>query len=161
MRPYRVVMKWMRRDKRQRFTQLLQEIELTPHKISPFTSVTLELQSSGLDEVGDILLTQISPTQVDFDTLIGKIDDRDPDPDTNFFYEITQLRRCAGEPPIPPGRYTPTSIPSFDAGKYEWSIVLRTQQQRPSAVPNENTPDRDQTFKPLRLPRKPRSPLRT
>ncbi len=161
MRPYRVVLKWLRRNRDQRFVEEIRSLELTPHKISTFTGVDIEVQASGYDEIGDIVLSQVSPTQVGFDDLIGKIDDKDPDPDTNFFYEITQLTRCVGERPIPPGRYTPTSIPSFDAQDFGWSIVLRTQQQRRSATPDENTPDRDQTFKPSRLPRRPRSPLRT
>jgi hypothetical protein len=159
LRPYRVSMVWLGRDRKQRFTETVRKIELVPVKVSAFTAVSWDVSASGMVRDGDIVLSEVSPTQVDYNTLLGKIDDYDPDPGVNFFYEVEQIARCAGGNGFASGRYTPTSIPSFNGDRFEWTIALAAQQQY--RAPEGTTPDRDQTFRPASQRRPRRSILRT
>lgn len=157
LRPYRVTVLWLRRDRQQRFSEVVRSLELVPVQISSLASVDRPLGPSGANVEGEILLTEISPTQADYDTLLGKLEGEDPPDDVSFFYEIQQMPRCSSSTPIAPGRYAPSSIPYFDAEQFQWVIGLTAQQQpRDSA----DVADRDQTFTPARV-RRPRSLLRT
>ena len=162
LRPYRVFLVWWDRDRRQRFTEesVVRRVELVPVKVGSFDSVRWELSPSGMYDDGLIQLSQVSPAQVDAKTLLGKLDGEDPPPGVEFFYEVVQHKRCPDDR-VQPGRYTPAAVPYFDAERFEWVVVLGTQQAARSTAPDRDTPDRDNTFKPARLRRKHRNTLRT
>lgn len=145
LRAYRVKLVWVKRDRRQRYSETLREVELVPVNISSFTGIGWQANFLGMDnDQGELVLTEISPAQVDFDDLQGKWEGEDPPHDVRFFYEIQQLQRCEGGPPIKPGRYTPASLPAYLADDFQWTIVLTSQIVHRGA---EGTPDnRDQVF---------------
>jgi len=161
LRPYRVRLVWWERDGRQRFTKIYRELELTPVQVSTFNDLDWELTEAGMQDQGDLLLSEISPVQVDQATLLGKIDGADPPPGVEFFYEVQQIGRCVGTPPINPGRFTPTAIPYLDGEQFQYFMVIGSQNHPRAAAPGPDTPDRDNTFKPARLRRRRRGTLRT
>lgn len=162
LRPYRVFLTWIRRNARQRYTDadVVRKIELMPVKVGPFDGVRWELSPVGMYDDGLVQLTQVSPSQVDDRTLLGKLDGDDPPPDVEFFYEVERIGRCPDED-VQPGRYTPAAVPYLDAERFEYVVVLDTQQNARAKQANADTVDGDNTFKPARLRRKTRSTLRT
>jgi hypothetical protein len=161
MRPYRVSLVWVERNARQRYVTEVRRLELMPVKVSSFDAVAWKLKVVGTSEDGDVFLSEISPTQVTYPLLLGKLDGLDPPPEVDFYYEIQRISRCVGDAPQDPGRYTPVSIPSFSGEDFEWTISLRAQQQQRSAVPTALAPDRDQGFAPASTRPVPGGVLRT
>ncbi len=147
-RPYRVMLLWTERDNRQR-AKPFKAIELIPVKISTTNGVARTLSESGMDRIGTIQLSEISPAQVEYLDLLGKIDGQDPGPNIEFFYEVSRQRRCAtGISSGPPYRFVPSVEPYFDAENYEWTISLMDQNINRSDLGDPTAPaDRDETFR--------------
>jgi len=105
------------------------ELVLPTPKVAELSSLRRDLQSIGVDEVGSLRVSEISP-RYNEDKLIGLSDDGDPIPeDQNFYWEIEFVRP-------PPGlgvrrRFTPKSTPSYDPLRFQWSIdLLRASEER-------------------------------
>ena len=145
LRAYRVKLLWVGRDSKQRYSNTVLEVELVPVQVTTFTGIGWQANFVGMDtNQGEVVLTEVSPAQVGFDDLQGKLNGEDPPDDVRFFYELEQIPRCAGRPGIRPGRYTPASLPSYSAEEFQWSIVLASQiVRRDRAGADDN---RDQVF---------------
>jgi hypothetical protein len=138
-RPYRVKLVWVKRDNSQRFTQVLREIELVPVLISTLTGQAWQATTLGADEgPGDLSISEISPAQVNDLDLLGKINGSDVDYDVDFFYEIQQIPRCAGDNPRP-YRFVPSSLPHYSAEDYQWAINVVAQNNARGADGSDNS----------------------
>jgi hypothetical protein len=148
-RPYRVMLLWTHRNTRQRSTPF-KAIELIPVQVTTVTDVGRVMTPSGMETQGGITLSNISPTQVDHNVLLGKIDNQDPGQDIEFFYEVSLQSRCTLElPGGAPYRFTPASEPYFNAESYEWTINLTDQNMSRSDLSDPTAPaDRDESFRP-------------
>ena len=130
LRPYRVFLVWRRRRREiapGREHVITRRIELVPVQLVALDSTDLELTSVGLDAVGGITLTQISPLQVSDDDLRGKIEGRDLDPsEEEFFYEVLH-RPMPGQTTPKRRRYILASEPHHDGETFEYVGSLRAQ----------------------------------
>ncbi len=148
-RPYRVMLLWSHRNTRQRSTPF-RAIELIPVQVTTSTDVARIMTPSGMERQGGIVLSNISPAQVGYNDLLGKLDNQNPGHDIEFFYEVSLQSRCTLElPGGEPYRYTPASEPYFDAENYEWIINLTDQNMSRSDLTDPTAPaDRDESFRP-------------
>jgi hypothetical protein len=91
-------------------------------KVQALDSMNQVLQSAGLDEVGTIRVTDISPAYTE-DQLVGVGPQGEPIPsDENFYWEITFPR------PLPQmavqRRYTVSGVPNYNPTRFGWSVAL-------------------------------------
>lgn len=98
-------------------TQILPGVQ-----VSALTAQSQTLQSAGLDEVGTIIVSEISPSYTE-DELLGIGPQGQPIPaDQQFYWEITYPR------PYPDAavrrRYTVDSSPDYRATQFDWKVVL-------------------------------------
>ncbi|MAF27871.1 MAG: hypothetical protein CL819_01325 [Croceicoccus sp.] len=152
LRGYRVWLVWQRRNNRQRFEEL-KRIELMPVLVSSTADVDWESTVSGMADAGEITLTEISPAQTNGRELFGEVAEFDYhlDPDIEFFYEISVRARCPGDTAeIQPGRYTPSSLPYYDAENFQWTITLVDQEGARTQPPPLGLDDRDGAYQPER-----------
>ncbi len=169
LRGYRVFLIWQKRDNKQRFVEF-KRIQLYPVKVTSLTGVGWQSSPSGMLQQGEITISEISPAQADGRTLFGQVQELNYslDPDIEFFYEVQPRDRCASDAlGVQPARFTPSSLPYYDAEGFQWVVDLVDQEApQTQPPPASDTPDRDGTFQPqadtLRARRgRKRSPLRT
>jgi hypothetical protein len=103
-------------------------IEPTP-KITDFTALQEVLQPVGLDEIGGILVSEISGRYTE-DELRGlKPGETEIPPNVEFFYEIEYPRADNG--PVTKRRFFPRSAPAYESGALQWSLRLeKTAENR-------------------------------
>lgn len=149
LRGYRVFLVWQRRDSNQRFQEINRK-ELFPVQVSSLAGVAYESSPSGMQPEGDVVLTELSPAQTNTRELLGRVPDLNYhlDPDIEFFYEVTPRARCVGDNPVP-GRFTPASLPYYDAENFQITINL-VDQEAPRTPVTGDTADRDGAFQPKR-----------
>lgn len=132
LRPYRVFLTWRRRNRNlppNRPFQVIKRIELIPVNVVALDGTDLELTSVGLDAIGGLTLTQISPAQVGDTDLRGKLDGRDLVPsEEEFFYEVVH-RPFPGQSTPPRRRYILTGEPHHDGIGFQYTVNLRAQAQ--------------------------------
>lgn len=145
LRGYRVWLVWRKRDRKQRAEEL-RRVELFPVLVSSTAAIDWESSFSGMRASGDIVLTEISPAQVSGRELFGYIDDRTRDPDVEFFYEVERRERCPSDPNSVPGRFTPASLPYYDAENFQYVITLTDQEGARTEPPPIGVPDRDGSY---------------
>lgn len=132
LRPYvaRIIhTKWSSGNRGRGVEEVVAELVIEPTpKISDLTGVTEIITPVGLDEVGELLLTQISGAYTE-ENLRGEFPDGTmPDLDTQVYYEI--------EFPVPGGdserrRFALRGAPYYRAGGFQWSLRLeRTREDR-------------------------------
>jgi hypothetical protein len=130
LRPYRVFLTWRRRNRNlppNRPYQVIKRVELMPVNLVALDGTDLELTSVGLDAVGGITLTQISPDQVSDNDLRGKLDGRDLNAsEEEFFYEVVH-RTFPGQTEPPRRRYILVSEPHHDGIGFMYTVNLRAQ----------------------------------
>lgn len=144
LRPYRVALVWAERGARERY-RAIRELELTPVQVTPVEDLEYGLTQAGRQVDGTLVVSQISPAQVQEWELRGKVNGgEDPPDDVEFFWEITRHPRCPDDR-VRPGRYTPVGLPGYDGPGFQWVVTLAAQQN-PRAP--DGTPDRDQAFRP-------------
>ena len=145
LRGYRVYLVWQRRNAQQRF-EVFRRVELHPVLVSSLAGVNWESSASGMRGEGEITLSEISPAQVDGRELFGEIPELNYilDPDIEFFYEVVPRARCTGQT-VHPGRFTPSSLPYYDAENFQWVVDL-VDQELPRSPPD----DSDSTFQTAR-----------
>jgi hypothetical protein len=112
-----------------------------PVTVSPLTDVDLELKSVGLDSVGAIRLTRISPNQVTESTLRGLIDDAPVADDEEFFFEVVRQPRFSGDKPER-ARFTLGASPYLNGSKFQWEVDVISQENA------RGRDGEDQTFEP-------------
>jgi hypothetical protein len=132
LRTYAVTLVWTRwsggsRGRGQEFIVGTFAILPTP-MVPDLTALSLELKEIGMNEQGSLTVSQISP-RFGEDLLMGRdhvipTGSKIPS-DMDFFWEIYM--------PSPDGkgirrRFFPSSAPSLDAGKFEWTIQLKEQE---------------------------------
>ena len=131
-RPYQVFLVWQVRQPDRTWREY-HRCELVPCKLLTMDSVEITASDWGENLVGGVALTEISPQQVDEDTLRGYIDRQDwasHSTEREFFYEIVMLRRCPnnGELQHRRRRFYQASEPFYDAESFEWSISIAQQK---------------------------------
>ncbi len=105
------------------------ELILPTPRVADLSSLRRDLQPIGIDEVGSLRVSEISP-RFNEDFLVGRADDGTPIPDDQeFFWEIAFNR--------PPGtlgvrrRFTTKSAPSYDPLRFQWRIdLLKASEDR-------------------------------
>lgn len=133
-RPYQVSLLWTRWSGGERgvgVEELVRrELLLPTPKIADLTSLRLDLQPIGIDEVGVLRVSEISP-RFNEDFLVGRDDVGHPIPvDVNFFWEIFFPRPPVGAPGVR-RRFTPKSAPTYNPTQFQWSIdLLKASEDR-------------------------------
>jgi len=98
-------------------------------RIVDLSTLSAIAQPVGLDEVGLVMLDEISGRYTD-DQLRGHRDDGSPpSPEENIFYEVVFPLPDGREGTAPRRRFFPASAPYYTAGKFEW--VIRLERARP------------------------------
>jgi hypothetical protein len=125
-RPYRVRIlrtRWSQGQRGRGQEMVVWEQMLLPTPlISDLTGVATVVNPVGLDEIGSIMLSQISGEYTE-DNLMGKGTDGSlPDLSEQVFYEI-EFPRLDGKPGER-RRFTPHSAPSYKPTKFQWTINL-------------------------------------
>lgn len=132
LRPYRVFLTWRRRNRSlppERSYAVIKRIELVPVNVVALDGTDLELTSVGLDAIGGITLTQISPAQVSDDDLRGKLDGADlKASEEEFFYEVVH-RVFPGQTTPPRRRYILVSEPHHDGVGFMYTVNLAAQAE--------------------------------
>lgn len=149
LRPYRVFLVWVKRDRFQKYVEF-RRLELMPVKVSPLSEIDVELQAIGMDDSGAIRLTNISPNQVDEDTLRGYIDGKPLNDGEKFFYEIVRHGRYPGERPQR-SRFAINSKPYLHDSKFMFEIGLTTQDTPRSAAGDDQTLPKKSGISPNKL----------
>lgn len=133
-REYRVALVWVRwsggsRGHGHDDVVHTETIMPTP-KVSDVGALSQELKQIGLEEVGSVTVSEISPSY-DEDVLMGLggpvTGDEIPE-DITFFWEITHVR-SAGR--TVKRRFFPSSAPSKDSTAFQWAIrLVRSSEDR-------------------------------
>ncbi len=139
LRPYRVSLIWQRRNSRQEYLEF-RRLEIFPVTISRLTHVDLELEAIGLDRVGAIKLSRISPSQVNEFDLRGFIGGQEVADNEQFFYEVVRQARYPGEQPDR-ARFTVASVPYFNAKLYQWEVDIVSQHAPRTPAGDDQTLD--------------------
>lgn len=122
--------RWSAGERGQGVEELVRREDLLPTpKVAEISSLRRDLQTIGVEEVGSLRVSEISP-RYNEDMLVGRSDSGTPIPrEVSFFWEIAFQR--------PPGqegvrrRFTPKSAPSYDPLRFQWSIdLLRASEDR-------------------------------
>lgn len=132
MRTQQVRLVWVRWSGGERglgVEETVQEELLLPYpKVAPFTELRSDLQAIGTEELGQIMVTDISPRYTE-DFLQGHgVNGEDIPPDQSFYWEVRTAQ--------PDGsgmrrRYVPNSPFSYDPMKFGWSVkLLRASEDR-------------------------------
>lgn len=132
LRPYRfriIRERWSGGKRNQGVPEVTSTFEVTPTpKIADFNSLTEDLTPVGLDEVGEVQVSQISPRFTE-DQLRGYGENGEPpSPDEEVFYEIEFLPTGSRQESIR-RRFTLRGAPMNFPGRFEW--VLRLARSRP------------------------------
>lgn len=124
-RPYRIFLvktRWTGEVRGDGVEEVFYEEELLPvPKLSTLSSVALTVQSVGLDEVGELQVSEISPRYNEFQ-LRGLTERGEPLEDNETFYwEVAFFRHGVS---TTRRRFLPRSTPYYDAIALQWSLGL-------------------------------------
>lgn len=146
-RPYRVFLVWQERDM-QRIWREVARTELIPVRVSDLGDVDLELTRAGLAPVGGLVLREVSPQQVDEQTLRGWRDGAlwATNGNREFFYEVVMHERCPGGVKTQRQRYTLAAQPFLNGSRLEWKVGLVAQ------IVARNEQGEDRTVEPGGIP---------
>jgi hypothetical protein len=124
-RPYQVMLVWTRWSGGDRGVgveeAIREELILPTPKLADMASLSRDLSSVGVDEVGSVRISEISARYTE-DYLVGRCDDGSAiAEDQNFYWEIRFPRAdgCGMR-----RRFVPKSAPSLEATKFQWTISL-------------------------------------
>lgn len=128
LRPYIVRLVWTQWSGGQRgygTEEVVREDQLLPTpKIAPLTSIDAVQYSVGSEEIGEIMLEQISARYTE-DYLLGRNEHGDSIPeDQQFYYEIEFPQENGVFPGIR-RRFVISGTPSRFAGRFQWQVMLR------------------------------------
>lgn len=107
---------------------ILEDVEIQPNpKVLDLANLQEVISDVGLREVGEVLVDGISGTYT-FEQLYGRnADGSDLGREEGFFYELAFVQRDRSIKPVR-RRFTPTSTPSYQAGRVAWSVRLARAQ---------------------------------
>lgn len=127
LRRERVFIVWQEQHARTREWAEAARLELMPVKVEWIERIDKVLGENGLVWSGEVLLSEVSPSQVSIATLQGKRDGVDwADRSTReVFFEIIRYQRCASDPPEQRLRFTPAS--EVEAPPFEYRFRLLAQ----------------------------------
>jgi hypothetical protein len=125
-RPYRVRMvrtRWTGGMRGVGVEEVVCETPILPTpRVSDLANLSQELLPIGMEEVGQVRISEISPRYTE-DQLVGRDNDGTPvSSDTEFYYEIEFVR------PDSDGvrrRFIPTGVPNYNPTQFQWWIDLR------------------------------------
>lgn len=134
-RPYEVALVWTRWSGLERgigVEEVVRRDVLLPTPlIGDLTALSAALQPIGVEEVGSITVTEISPRFTE-DYLCGRADDGTPIPDEESFYWEVTFNRPDG--PGPRRRFALRSAPTLQATDAQWVVSLvRASEDRTRA----------------------------
>lgn len=93
--------------------------------ISSLDGVRRIVNLVGLDEIGTVQLSQVSGRYAE-GYLTGTDEEGYPlDVDTEFYFEVVFPTPGSVADGAPRRRFFPASAPSYDAGKFEWTLTLQ------------------------------------
>jgi hypothetical protein len=131
LRPYRVFLVWQQRN-RQRIWEEVHRCELTPVRVVNPEGIELTTAVWGEDIQGGYTLEEVSPAQVDQDTLHGYLNGTDwaeKSTEREFFYEIMLHQRCPGAPLTPKRRrFIIAGEPYLNGQRFYWRVELLEQK---------------------------------
>lgn len=104
--------------------QVVAEAQVLPIPlVADMTALVARLQAVGVEEVGDVRLTEVSGRYTEND-LSGLGPSGEPIPDDEqFYWELHDAEATAAESPR--RRFVLARAPSYDATRFEWTVVLR------------------------------------
>jgi len=128
LRPYIVRLVWTRWSEGQRGygTEEVarEEVLLPTPKIAPLDSLDAQQFSIGAEEIGDIMLEQISARYTE-DFILGRNAVGDPiAEDEEFYYEVEFPQENGVFPGIR-RRFVLSGAPNRSAGQFQWKVMLR------------------------------------
>lgn len=156
-RPYQVFLVWQERDRGMVWREAAR-LELTPVRIVDFDNASWRLTQQGAHMEGTIQLREVSPRQVDDDTLHGFLNGEQWGHDTSdreFFFEVVQHAWCEdGAGQQRRRRFTLAAEPFYDGERsHEWRITLIDQDVvRGRDGVDESLPDPNRPAVPRILP---------
>lgn len=131
-RPYQVFLVFTRWSGGERGVGVEEVVKRDPilptPNVAPIDQLTTTLQSVGLDEVGEVRVTEISVAYTEEELRGLDCHGEGVPEDMNFYWEIVM--------PIPSGynlyrRFSPRSPPTRDAVNFQWKIdLLRASEDR-------------------------------
>ena len=142
-RAYRVRLVWQERSSITGLYSEVYTLELVPVRVDAGREQFSD-EVAGQIPGGAITLREVSPIQVDELTLRGYLRGEDwsqDNPAREFFYELQQIKRCAGDPDVERYRYVLDGVPELQPDRFEWRVRLlaqygrRTRDGQDSTVP--------------------------
>lgn len=131
LRPYRVFLVWQERTRQRKWEQV-HRCELMPVRVVNAEGIELTTAVWGEDIQGGYTLEEVSPAQVDEDTLHGYLDGFDwaeKSTEREFFYEIQLHQRCPGSPLAPRRRrFIIAGEPYMNGQRFYWRVELLEQK---------------------------------
>lgn len=106
---------------------IVREIVLRPTpEIADISEITRQNTQVGLDEVGQLQVSEISP-RFSEDFLLGRFEGLPLPEDQNFYWEIET-------PPRPDGvrirrRFFPVAVPNLEETRFQWTVALTKASQ--------------------------------
>ena len=155
-RPYRVRLVWQEQSSITAKWSEAHSLELVPVRLEAGRENLEDLAAGGVP-TGSITLREISPIQVDELTLRGYLQGQPwgaDEPTREFFFEVQQLPRCAGDPTPERYRYVLEGVPELRTDAFDWQVRLiaqfgrRSQDGQDTTVPGELYPTGDAVLVP-------------
>lgn len=126
LRPYRVYMVklgWTGPTRGDGVLTEVSRVEILPvPKVADMASVQLMLQPGGLDEQGNIIVSEISAKYTEFQLRGLGPGGEELDPNQEFMWEVSWARDD-GTTPIR-RRFHPIALPNYNPGMFQWTITL-------------------------------------
>lgn len=131
LRPYQVFLVWQQR-RRDRTWEQVHRCELTPVRVVNPEGIELTSAVWGEEVQGGFTIEEVSPTQVDEDTLNGYLNGEDwaeKSTEREFFYEIKLHDRCPGQPLTNrTRRFIHAGLPFLNGQRFYWRVELLDQK---------------------------------
>jgi hypothetical protein len=126
LRPYEVriiTLRWTGGYRGEGVPEVVDELLLDPVPlVETINNIDQRLEAFGLDDMGEIQISEIS-LRYNEDLLLGRDSQgRDPAEDTEVFYEISLRTSVQADPVL--RRFTPTSTPTYDPDNLQYTLRL-------------------------------------
>jgi len=126
-RPYRTYLvktRWTGSRRGEGIEKVIDEHEIWPSpKVDPVSSIQQQLQDIGLDEVGTLQISEISPSYTE-DRLMGRSEKGKSIAQNESFYWELCFQRDNPLERTKRRRFMVTGVPSYEAGRLQWTVRL-------------------------------------